>query len=242
VSKITALSVQTADRPTTVRAAAPVAAQNDDAERVISTPAPPAPSAKVPAPPVQPIAPSALAVLVQVQSKVAAVAPEAEAHTQDTSDKAAKPQDDPQPAHGEDDQHGHKPPVIDPPPVVQPPVVQPPVVQPPVVQPPVVKPPVVLPPVTLPPGVQPPVRQPPAFDATLPARAIALVERQLADEAASEQGRSAFAAAAAASQAQRTIVQGQVALSVLQAIQSDMAAFRSNAATYAGWGRRGLYA
>lgn len=218
MSKITALSVQTADRLATVRATAPVAAQNDDAERVFSTTAPRAPSAKVPAPPVQPVAPSALAVLIQVQSRVEEVAPQAHAHPQDNSDKAAKPHDDPQPAHGEDDQHGHKPPVIDPPPVVQPPVVQPPV--------------------TLPPGV----RQPPAFDPALPARAIALVERQLADEAVSEQGRSAFAAAAAAAQAQRTIVQGQVALSVLQSIQSDMAAFRSNAATYAGWGRRGLNA
>jgi hypothetical protein len=233
VSKITALSVQTAERPTTVRAAGPVTAQNDDAERAISTPAPPAPSAKVPAPPLQPVAPSALGILLQVQSTVEEVAPGAGAHTQDISDRAAKPHDDPQPARGEDDQHGHKPPVIDPPPVVQPPVVQPPVVKPPVVQPPV----------TVPPSVQPPVRQPPAFDTALPARAIALVERQLADEAASEQGRRAFAAAAAVSQAQQTIVQGQVALSVLQSIQSDMAAFRANAATtYAGWGRRGLYA
>lgn len=259
MSKITALSVQTAERPTTVRAAAPVVGRNDDAQRVVS-PAPPAPPAKIPAPQVQAVASSALAVLIQVQSEVEKVASKADAHAQDASDKAAKPHVDPQTAHGEDDQHGHNPPVAQPPATLphvdpqpthgedddhghKPPVIDPrPVVQPPVVQPPVVKPPVVQPPVTLPPVVQPPVRQPPAFDSALPARAIALVQRQLADEAASEQGRSAFAAAAAASQAQRTVVQGQVALSVLQSIQADMAAFRLNAPTYAGWSRRGLHA
>lgn len=232
MSRITALSVQTADRPTTIRAVAPVAAQDDDAERIVSTPAPAAPAAKTPAPPVQPVAASALLALIQVQSEVEKVAPKADAHTQDGSDKAAKPHDDPQPTHGEDDDHGHKPPVIDPPPVVQPPVVQPPVVKPPVAPPPVI----------LPPVVQPPVRQPPPLDPALPARATALVARQLADEAASQQARSAFEAAAAARDAQRTIVQGQVALAVLQSIQAGMAAFRSDAATHTGWSRRGLYA
>ncbi|MDB5494471.1 MAG: hypothetical protein JWP86_1808 [Phenylobacterium sp.] len=269
MSKITALSIQTTERPTTVRAATPVAAQTDDAQRVVSTPTPPAPPAKIPAPQVQPVASSALAVLIQAQSEVEKVAPKADPKAQDASDKAAKPAVDPQPTHGEDDQHGHNPPVVLPPvtlpPVTLPPVTPPhvdpqpthgedddhghkppvidppPVVQPPIVQPPVVQPPVVKPPVVQPPLVQPPVRRPPPLDSALPAKAAALVARQLADEAASERGRSAFAAAAAASQAQRTVIQGQVAMTILQSVQADMAAFQA-AGSNATWSRRGLYA
>ncbi|MDB5420001.1 MAG: hypothetical protein JWP50_3420 [Phenylobacterium sp.] len=261
MSKITALSVQTTERPPTVRAAAPVAAQTDDAQRVVSTPPPPTPPAKIPAPQVQPVASSALAVLIQAQSEVEKVAPKGDAHVQEASDKAAKPAVDPQPTHGEDDQHGHNPPVVLPPvtlpPVTldpqpthgedddhghKPPVIDPPpVVQPPIVQPPVVQPPVVKPPVVQPPLVQPPVRRPPPLDSALPAKAAALVARQLADEAASERGRSAFAAAAAASQAQRTVIQGQVAMTILQSVQADMAAFQA-AGSNATWSRRGLYA
>jgi len=118
---------------------------------------------------------------------------------------------DPQPGHGKDDEHGHSPQPT-PGPTPGPP------------------PPVVLPPVT-PPPVTPPVVQPPApsADPAVAARAIAGIERALADGRVAAAQRSAFAAAAAERRAAVTVAQGRAALAILSVTQADMADFRAHA-------------
>jgi len=115
---------------------------------------------------------------------------------------------DPQPSHGRDDEHGHKPPAGDPPPVVTPP------------------------PVAQPPANPPPPKPPVSYDPAAPARAIAMIDRQLKDEAVSQAARAAFSAAAAQRHAAAYVAQGRAALAILQTTQADMAAFQG------GWSAR----
>jgi hypothetical protein len=180
VTSIVALGVQTVTRPVAAHAAAPLGAppaREGDAD--------PKGPVKNPAPAGPLLAEPALAALISLQ---------AEGHA------------DPQPDHGRDDEHGHKPPPEPPPPPVLPP------------------PPVVTPP----PVVQPPAPRPaPSADPAAPARAIAMVERALADGRAAEARRSAFTAAAAERRAAVTIAQGQAALAVLAVVQAQMDSFRA---------------
>jgi hypothetical protein len=108
---------------------------------------------------------------------------------------------DPQADHGRDDQHGHKPEPQPGPPVVEPPVAQPPVAQPPAPR--------------------------PASDAAAPARAIAMMDRVLADGRMAEAGREAFATAAAVRRAAVTVAQGQAALAIFANIRAEMDGFRT---------------
>lgn len=110
---------------------------------------------------------------------------------------------DPQPDHGRDDEHGHQPAPTPVPPIVQPPIVQPPVVEPPAPHP------------------------TPYADAAAPARAIVMIDRALADGRVAEAERAAFSTAAAARRAAATVAQGQAALAIFAAIQTEMHAFRS---------------
>lgn len=191
MTRIVAISVQTAPRLPAARPAAPVAA------KPVATVRPADAERREPAPAVPSIAAAAMAVLI-----------EAQAHGE-------RGQEDPQPEHGRDDDHGHKPP-----PVVLPPVTQPPVAQPPVTQPPVSEPP---------PLIAPPPATPAPMDLAAPARAIAMIDRHFADEAISDAARSAFVAASAERRAAATVAQGQAALAVLQAVQADMSSFRDQA-------------
>jgi hypothetical protein len=235
VNRIAPLSLPTPGRPSAARTPAPVAtpaqpAQNGTAnfETPVAVLAPAA-FAKSLAPQVAPVTSPALALLIQVQARANHV--------------------DPRPSRGHDDQHGHA--VAPSAPPVQTPDVKPPV-------PPVVAvPPHVDPQPThgnddqhghKPPEPPPVARPPVAFDSALPARTIASIDRELADEVISQQARASFQAAAAARDAQRTVLQGQTAMVILQSVQSDMAAFRATfaashaASAKADWTARGLRA
>jgi hypothetical protein len=174
VTSIAALGVQTVTRPVTAHAAAPMGAPP-----AREGDADPKTSAKDPAPAGPLLAGAALATLISAQ-----------AHA------------DPQPDHGRDDEHGHKPPQ----PTPEPPA--PPVVPPPVVQPPVPRP-------------------APSADPAAPARAIAMIERALADGRTAEAARSAFTAAAAERRAAATIAQGRAALAIFAAMQAEMGGHRT---------------
>lgn len=108
---------------------------------------------------------------------------------------------DPQPDHGKDDQHGHAP---APQPTPDPTPAPPPVVTPPVFRP-----------------------APVAADPAAAARAIAGVERVLAEGRIAQAERSAFAAASAERRAAATVAQGQAALAIFAAMQANMADFRA---------------
>jgi hypothetical protein len=176
VTSIAAHGVQTVTRPVAAHAAAPM-----DAPPAREGDADPKMSAKDPAPAGPLLAGAALATLISAQ-----------AHA------------DPQPDHGRDDEHGHKPPQ----PTPEPPA--PPVVPPPVVQPPVPRP-------------------APSADPAAPARAIAMIERALADGRTAEAARSAFTAAAAERRAAATIAQGRAALAIFAAMQAEMDGSRTGA-------------
>jgi hypothetical protein len=199
VSKIAALTVQTAARPTTGQSTAPGQVKTSQGETTpVSTPA-------TVAAPVAPAAPAVatptLAALIDAQAK---------------GEDSGKGHTDPQPTHGNDGQHGHKP--ADPPPVVQPPVVSPPVVQPPVSQPP----------------------RPIAVDPNAAARSLAMLRQTQTEREAIRAAGNAFVVAAAQREAFQAINQNQAATALLQGLQGAMQTF--NAAFDAGWSRRGLYA
>jgi hypothetical protein len=176
LTSIVALGVQTVTRSVAAHAAAPLGAppaREGDAD--------PKGSVKNPAPAGPLLAGPALAALISAQ---------AAGHT------------DPQPDHGRDDEHGHKPP-----PQTMP---EPPAPPPPVGQPPTPRP-------------------APSADPAAPARAIAMIDRALADGRMAEARRSVFTAAAAERRAAVTIAQGRAALAIFAAMQADMDAFRAQA-------------
>jgi len=204
VSKIAALTVQTVTRPATGQVSAPgqVKKAENGTSPVASKPvaAPVAPAAPV-------VATPTLAALIAVQAK-------GEGSSEDNSGKGHT---DPQPSHGNDDLHGHKP--ADPPPVVDPPVVNPPVTTPP--------------PVTQPP-------RPVAVDPNAAARSLAMLRQTLAERAAISAAGSAFVAAAAQREAFQAMNQDRAATSLLQGLQGSMQSF--NAAFDGKWSRHGTSA
>jgi len=189
VTSIAAFGVQTVTRPVAAHAAAPLGAtpaQEGDADLQKS--------ARDPAPAVPLLAEAALAALIS--------AAQAKAHV------------DPQPDHGRDDEHGHKPPPQPTAPTPPEPTPEPPATP---------APPSVTPPL----AVQPPVPRPaPSADPAAPARAIAMVERALSDGRTAAAQRSAFTAAAAERRAAVTVAQGRAALAIFAAMQAEMAEFR----------------
>jgi hypothetical protein len=201
VSKIAALTVQTATRPTTGQASAPgqlKKAENGTAPVSAPVAAPVTVTVAAPIAPVTAVvATPTLAALIEVQAK---------------GDGNGKGHTDPQPTHGNDDQHGHKP--ADPPPVVTPPVVTPP-------------------PVAVPP-------RPVAVDPNAAARSLAMLSQTLSERDAIRAAGAAFVAAAAEREAFQAINQNQAATSLLQGLQGAMQAF--NATFDGNWSRRSLYA
>jgi hypothetical protein len=196
VSKIAALSVQPLARLATGQASAPGQVKKAETETpVVTTPVP----TLAPAAPV--VATPTLTALIAIQAN--------------GEDKPGKGHLDPQPTHGNDDQHGHAP--------ANPPVVAPPVVAPPVAQPPVAAPP-----------------HPVAVNTAVAARSLAILAQTLAEDEAIRTAGSAFVAAAAQREAFQAINQDRAATSLLQGLQGAMQAF--NTRFDAGWGRRGLYA
>lgn len=231
--KIAALSAHVPIRLTPVRAAVAAPAVKVEAPKAE------APKTAQPAPQVQAVAARALSALIDLQAKaepVVARLEQAAPQATPVVDKAesvvgkveealaglARPAD-PQPAHGNDDQHAHAPP-----PVVQPPAPQPPVPLDPQPthgqdddhghKPPVQDPH---------PVVHPPVIPAAPYDPAAPQRTIAMIAQRLADEAVQDQARAAFAAQRAAERAAVTISEGRAALAIFQAMQQSYDAWRA---------------
>ena len=183
MSKVATLSVQSVIRPTTGRPVTPAPAPKQDSGSSL-------PAAPALAPGVQAFASTTLTALIQAQAKAT--------------------RQDPQPTHGHDQDHGHKP--ADPPPVVTPPVITPPVAQPPVAEPPVsVDPPVV---------TSPPTPRPERVDTAVAPRLQAMLARSLAERDEIRESTAAFIAFAAERQAFAAINRNGVATALLQGFKT----------------------